>query len=319
MPGTSQVVQTTIAPTTQLNFRQMIGEVQQWNPDVSPQMIKRWLNNSYRRVIDKRNWYGLLVKGQVDVPDVVTGGTIALTNGSATVTGTGTAFTADMVGRQIRSGFSTPLHTIKTFTSPTEVTLDLPWGGQTVSANSYQIFQNIVNFGDNVKWVLAVVNQRQGFRLRLNVPQEELNIHDTWRTQTGWTFMAAGYAPSSSGVPQYELYPAPTFAQSFPFLVYIQPPDFVVDADFPYAFIRADVIVTGAIPKALLFRGKNSKYYDPQAAATLESEFQVELEKMERKDNDHYQRDLIWEFGKYQLTSFGADFRQSHDFAVDEF
>jgi hypothetical protein len=319
MPILPQVSPITQPASTQLNFRQMVGEILQWNPDLNVQMAARAIQNTYRRLVDERNWYGLLVKGQVVSPAAVTGGTITVTNGSTSIVGSGTAFTANMIGRQFRVGFSNPIYTIVTpppgnpIMSPTNLSIDLPWGGQTASGVSYMVFQNIFSFGSNIKRLLAVVNQRQGYRLKLNIPQEVLNLYDTWRTSTGWTFMVANYAPSPDGQPQFELYPAPTFQQSFPFLAYTQPPDLKKDGDFPYVGIRSDVIVMGTIPFALLFRGKNSKYYDPGTADRMMKMYQFEVQKMYRKDDDLYPKELSWDFSRYPFSQYGADFLQSHD------
>ena len=313
MSPVDSVAQSVQAENTQLSFQQMRGEVQQWNPDAPVTMVERWLQNTYRKVIDYRLWYGLLRKGVVSVPSVVNAGTVSLTNGGKTVTGVGTAFTNAMIGRQLRIGFSTPIHTIASITSPTSLELDLDWGAADQSGVAYSIFQNIVSFGPRVKRLLSVVNQRQGFRLRLNMPQEVVNSRDTWRTQTGWTFLVADYVPSSTGDPQWELYPAPTFQQSFPFLAYIQAPDLSETNPFPLSFIRSDVIVAGAIPNALMFKGKNDKYYDPQTAQRFRNEFLVEMEKMSLNDNNHLQKDLIWEFDKWPFTQFGSNWHQQHD------
>jgi len=106
VPVVQQVASTTIPVTTQSTFRQLTGELLEWAPDLPVQMAQKFLNNTYRRVVDSRLWYGLLRKGQVTSPDAVTGGTVNVTNNSTTIVGTGTAFDPIMVGRQFRVGFS---------------------------------------------------------------------------------------------------------------------------------------------------------------------------------------------------------------------
>lgn len=307
-----QVTGGTRPATTQLDLRQMVGEVQEWNPEATPLMVRRFIQNAYRRLVDERHWYGQLVRGQVTVQDAVTGGAVAVTHGSLNVVGTGTAFTAAMEGRQFRVGFGFPIYTIDVVNSATSLDLRLPWGGPTLPSASYQIFENIVSFGDNIKKLHTVVNQRQGYRLKLHIPQEVLNIYDTWRTTTGWTFLVANAEPSPEGAPQFELYPAPTFQQAFPFLAYTQPQDMSTDASFPVAYIRSDILVAMAISHVLRFR-KDSQYYDPAQANYFESLAQNEIKKAVRHDNDLYQKDLMWEFERYPFTQFGADWHQSHD------
>jgi len=314
MPVATWTGLNTRPPSTQLNYRQMIGELLGWNPDIDALVAGRMLNNSYRRIIDFRLWYGLMVKGQVLVPDAYSTGTVNVTAGSPTVTGNGTVWTQAMIGRQFRCGFSFPIYTITEVDgSGTSLTLDNPWADKTFSSIGYQIFQNIVQIHTHVKKVLAMVNQKQGYRLKLSVPQEVINIYDTWRTTTGWTYLLADAYPSITGVPQFELYPAPTFQQSFPFLAYCQPPDMVDDTDFPFVFIRSDLVVTGALTDVLLFRGKNSKYYDPQTAKYMQARFNDEVQKMALNDNNLVMRDLTWEFSKYPMVNMGATWMQSHD------
>lgn len=314
-PTTVGKMLTQVQPaTTQASFRNMVGELLQWNPDMPIQMAQKTINNAYRRVIDSRLWYGLLQKGQVNVPNAYVTGNVTVTNGSAVVTGNGTIWTPSMVGSSFRVGFSTPIYRIASWQSPTQITLDLVWGGPTQSQVSFMIFQNIVSFGANVKKLLAVVNQRQGYRMKLHMPQEVLNIYDTWRTTTGWTYLVANYSPSPiDGSPQFELYPAPTFQQSFPFLASVQPPDMVNDGDYPASWMRTDVIMYGAIAFALLFRGKNNKYYDPNTAKTFIGMQREEVMKMARNDDNQYPQDLRWDFARYPFTQFGADWNQSHD------
>ena len=299
--------------TAQYSYRKMVGFLLEFNPDLPVQVAQGFLQIAYRRILDHANFYGTLVKGLVTVPDNISTGTASVTTASTTITGVGTAFDPVMVGRQFRVGFSNPIYTIATVTSATQLDLDFPWGGKTQAGVGYQIFQNIVSFGNNIKRLLAVVNQRQGYRMQLHVPQEVLNARDVWRTTTGWTHTVASYAPSPDGQPQFELYPAPTFQQSFPFLAYVQPPDFLNDNDTPVLSIRSDVILYGALPHVLRFRGKNSKYYDPETANYYENLFHMELEKMDKNADALYPRWLLYEFAKVPAYGQGASFWQSHE------
>src|SRR5579883_764225 len=181
-----------LPPPNQLySFRQLVGRLLQYNPDLPVTVAQALIRESYRRIIDHRSWYGLMVKGSVMVPDAYTQGTVTVTTGSTTVTGTNTNWTPDMIGRQFRIGFQTPIYTIVDVPSATTLTLDLPWQGKNFSGVGYLIFKNIVSFGDRIRQLLAVVNQTQGYRLRLDIPQEVLNLYDTWRQTTGWTFLVA--------------------------------------------------------------------------------------------------------------------------------
>jgi len=73
-------------------------------------------------------------------------GTVAVTSGLTTVTGTGTVFTADMVGRefQVTDGSDGYNYRIAGFTSGTEVTLEEPYIGFSGSGKTFNIGQSFL-------------------------------------------------------------------------------------------------------------------------------------------------------------------------------
>lgn len=292
--------------TTQLNYGQMIGEVLLWAPDVDPLLVGRIINNQYRKVIEYRNWYGLMVRGQVTTPQMVSQGTATATNGSNIVIGNGTNWTTDIIGRQFRSGFTNPWQTIVSVspdTNPQTLTLDMPYGSQTVTSG-YQVVKVFATLGANIRYILDAVNQQQGWRMDVNVPQQSLNEIDTWRTSVGWSWAFSNMPPTPDGQLQIEIYPSPFFLQVFPFIAYTQPPNLVNDADSPVAFIRSDVLVMMAISDVLVFRGKQNKYYDPQTSQMKMGQAMAELDKMSRTDDSMYQSDVTWSYGQeYGYTS----------------
>ena len=221
----TQVTPVVANNSTQSTLGQMIGQVLAWNPDCNAADIQTWLNNSYRTIIDTRMWTGLMVKGQIVVPNVNSTGQVVVTYGSPVVNGTNTNFDETMVGYQFRVGFTTGFSNIISVQSATQLTLDLPWGNQSQNGASFQILNNIVQFGYNVKRILECLNQRQGYRCYTGIPQSVLNQYDAWRTGMGWTFFVSPreFDPIT-GAQFFELYPAPTFQQTFPFLAYVQPP-----------------------------------------------------------------------------------------------
>jgi len=72
-----------------------------------------------------------------------TTGTVAVTNNSTTVTGTGTTFTAAMVGRYIRVGGTGDRYwyRIASFTNATTIAIEVPYTGLTVTGQAYIIGQ----------------------------------------------------------------------------------------------------------------------------------------------------------------------------------
>jgi hypothetical protein len=307
---------TTKPPSTQSDLGAMIGEIILWRPDIGPEMAKGFINNALRKVVDSRHWYGMLARGEAVSPNVYTTGTVTVTADSATVVGNGTAWGPEMVGRQFRIGFTQAVYTILSVDVGAQTfVMDLPWGGTTLSGTGYQIFQAYYSLGGKIKRILTMVNKQQGYCLYVNWPQELLNTIDPWRARTGWTFACADYVPSTTGEPQYELYPWPMVRQAFPYLAYSQAADLSDDNDSPPAFIRSDVLVLGALSDALRFR-KGAQYYDPDTANMKERQFQLEIQKMARTDNDLLQKDTSWEY--WRLPVGGPEWDQAHAVQAEE-
>ena len=77
---------------TSENLFTMRAAVKQIKPNASSELIVRSLNKRVRDVITKRYWSDLLRFGYLAVPAAYNTGTVAVTAGSATVTGTGTTW-----------------------------------------------------------------------------------------------------------------------------------------------------------------------------------------------------------------------------------
>ncbi|MDI6732322.1 MAG: hypothetical protein QME16_00115 [Planctomycetota bacterium] len=69
-------------------------------------------------------------------------GTVTATNASKTITGSGTTFTAAMVGRKIRMGSENAYYRISAFVSTTEVTLEAAYQGTTEAGKTFSIYKD---------------------------------------------------------------------------------------------------------------------------------------------------------------------------------
>ena len=305
----------TQAYVQQLNFRQMIMEVCQWNPNVDPMTAARWLNNYYRDLIQKRNWYALKVRGNINVPQTVNTGTATATNGSNIIQGTGTNWTRNLIGLQFRMGFTYPYQTIYDVDVPNQrLTVDSQFGGATLTGG-YNIVECYVNMGANAVRILFAYNAQQGWPMEVDVPQQVLNAKDTWRISLGWSLLMSPLPPTPDGIYQMEIWPTPYSMQVFPYEAYIQPPDMQLDGDSPASFIRADILVTRAIVDAKLFGGRGDKYYDPTVAQMKMAQYNASVELMENQDNALDQQDVTWNYNDDPTLGFseGSIYGQSHD------
>ena len=84
----------------------------------------------------------LSTDGALELVAPVTTGTVAITNGDKTVTGTGTTFTLAMVGRKIRIAGDNTFYRIASFTSTTSIELENNFLEDTVTTATFSIFKD---------------------------------------------------------------------------------------------------------------------------------------------------------------------------------
>jgi hypothetical protein len=288
------------AYSVQLNFGSMLREVQNWNPNVDSEVAGRMINNRMRQIIDRRSWYATKVRGVASVPNIQTGGTCTVTYNNNTVQGIGTSWTPLLIGLQFRQTFTQPYQTITAVNQGLQtLTLDTPYPGPTFTG-AYYIAEVYLTFGGNVKRLLWASNALFGWPMEIGVKVQELEARNQWRSSMGWSIAMATRPPTPDGQFQVELWPAPIAAQTFPFEAYTQPPNMVLDTDSPQAWIRSDVIVTGAISDALLYRPKQNTFYDVasavQIAAGKEAQYKADLLEMENADEGLEQQAVQWSY-----------------------
>jgi hypothetical protein len=170
-------------------------------PAVGEFRAQAFVSYAFRQVAEQRRWSWLIKRGQFIMPAVYNTGTVTVTRGSPTVTGSGTTFTAAMVDRQFRAaGNDTPIYTIQEVNSATELTIDQDWGGSTASGQSYEIYQAYVTPPDDFSAFQAVWDPANNWRLHLHRTQNELNIWDSQRSNDGDAYFVAALDYSTSKV-----------------------------------------------------------------------------------------------------------------------
>lgn len=286
--------------SVQSNFGTMLREVTNWNSNVDSEVAGRMVNNRMRQIIDRRSWYATKVRGVANVPNIQTTGTCTVTYNSNIVQGIGTAWTPALIGLQFRQTFTQPYQTI-VFVNPglQQLTLDTPYPGPSFSG-AYYILEVYISFGANVKRLKWASNALFGWPLEIGVPVQVLEARDQWRASMGWATTMATRPPTPDGQFQVEVWPSPYAAQTFPFEAYTQPPNMILDSDSPQAWIRSDLVVTGAIADALQYRPKQNTYYDPMTAITVaankEKQFEKDLLEMENADEGLEQQAVQWDY-----------------------
>lgn len=125
----------TLATVRQRLLDQGGGGTLDWNLAVQADRV---ISDAYQSILRLRPWVVALKNTQVWVFGPYTTGTVSVTNGSATVTGSGTTWTSAMVGRYISIGDTIPQR-ILTVPLATSLTIDVAWSGSALSAQTYSI------------------------------------------------------------------------------------------------------------------------------------------------------------------------------------
>ncbi len=117
-------------------------------------------------------WQSQYREGWLALVPVYGTGTVALTQGSRTVTGTGTVFTAAMVGRQFL-GPDSAYYLIIARNSDTEIVLSEPYQGATVtSGGAYQIWKSDYRLNPEVLSVLDFINYGEPLQMQETFPKK---------------------------------------------------------------------------------------------------------------------------------------------------
>lgn len=171
-------------------------------PSAPPTLARDWVRNAFLRIGERRPWSWLIKYNQFLVPAAYVTGTVSAVRGSTIITGSGVTWTPDMVGRQIRISTAVPIYTITSVDSSTQLQIELPYGGTTVSNIGYQIYQCYFTPPADFHNFISVWDPRMNWQLWLNVQQKELNVWDPQRATTGQAFAVASldYTANRTGI-----------------------------------------------------------------------------------------------------------------------
>lgn len=291
-------------------------------PSASSLLAQDWVSNAFRQVAERRPWSWLIKRGQYLFPAVYKTGTVSVTFNSTTVTGSGTAFTSAMVGRQFRIGFQVPIYTIAAVPDATTLTLDQVWGGDDASGVGFEIYVAYQTVPADFNYHLSVWDPKFNWQLRRNVTQEEINDYDAQRAnQASSSYVVVSYAYDQTTTPprpRFEMWPHQKSQYCYPYLYVARATDLADSgANLPF-YLRGDVLLEMALAEAARWPGssrdKPSPFYSLSLAIMHERRSERMIVEMERQDDEVYEQDV-----KYALSLpfsplpwMDASFLQSH-------
>lgn len=190
-------------------------------------LTNQLVNRVHQEELEGYSWVRRRTNTVVSSVAPKTGGTVALTQGSLAVVGTGTAFAASDVGRQAKFSTDVPLFTIGTFTDATHITLTAPWPGLSTAGAPYTIYTQFYS----ISGADQIINITQRDYLE-HVTREDLNYRDPQRNVTSNPSIA--WAPTgrtASDDAQFELWGLPSAAAGYAVEYLIKHTDFTVTSD----------------------------------------------------------------------------------------
>ena len=118
--------------------------------------LKRWLNMAQDAISGRHVFTFLEERDLFQTVVDKTAGTVSMTNGSATVAGTSTAFASGDVGKFIQFEGNDDWYEVTAFTSTTEITINPPFGQDTDTSMTYILRKSYYSLDTDVNRVISV-------------------------------------------------------------------------------------------------------------------------------------------------------------------
>lgn len=166
------------------------------------ELSKLCVRDSWREIAERNLWSWRLRRGIIPLSAPYSIGTVSISAPfTSTIDGVGTAWDATMIGRQFRLSVTNPFYTIVDVPSPTALTIDPPWGGDTIASSTYSITSSYWTAPDDFFSLLSVTDSIRAWRLNLNVDQAMLDLYDPRRSSMGQPILLSplDYSTSYSG------------------------------------------------------------------------------------------------------------------------
>lgn len=282
----------------QETFAQIWNKVLLYAPDIPVPLVQEAVKRTYREVIGYHYWSQLKADGETLIPSVYNTGTVDIVQGSTTVTGTVTAWTTAMIGRQFLYGSVAPFYTITAVDAGLQtLTLDRAFALPNVTGGSYEIGQYYIEFPTNLGVLLHIRERNNSWQITPHYyTQEYIDRIDPYRQSVG-TPVAIVAAPPRRGsdnviIPRYELWPR-VQAETLLMYHYYKGEELVNATDRPIDVLRPEVLVYGALKDLSMWPGTGAKanpLFNSEAHKMYKESFDDALHDSEMADLDLDQR-----------------------------
>lgn len=269
-------------------------------------LVRDWVNVAYKRMAKLRHWTFLQGELRLTIAAARTISACTVTVNSTTVSSAG-LFLAGDVGRQFRVQ-TFPIYTIQSVTPPNTITLDIAYGESSSATAVGQVFDGYATMPTNFESFRLVADPYNQRRLAYWITQDQLNILDPTRqvSDNGPRCLSARaggstYTPTLGQV-QYEYWPKPTAARSYPALYNKQAARLDDNSVFTGIFADAsEILVDGALAEAAMWPGTSDKpnpYFSASTSQLKRAAFLDGVQHLSLRDDDQAPDDMAtvhWE------------------------
>jgi hypothetical protein len=176
---------------------------------VDLELIEMWLENRYRQVLDAVPWHRTEARIVLGLAAEFSTGTIAVLNGSTSVTLTDGEFTQDMNGRAIRFPDHSVIYTFN-YVSATTGELDRAYEGTSAAATAFTMHVRVLDLPANTR-LITTAKRSDGRDLDV-LTKHEFRIRQGF--ETGQPRRCCWTNDGPNNLPRIEIYPLPVEAAS---------------------------------------------------------------------------------------------------------
>lgn len=241
-------------------------------------LVKRWLNIAQQDVAMRYPWPFLNTRESITTVVDKKSGTVAVTAGSTTVTGTSTSFAAADVGKFIQFQGANDWYRISARSSTTDITIDTAYAPTTnlAAGSTYVIRKFFYSLSSSVDRILDIKNWEMAIRF-IATDFGTLDWISGANMASGSSSAYAMYGLDSSGNVQLTFYPFPTTPQVYEVKYLKRLTDMSADAELSVIPVKwHHVLIEGALVYGFNYLRKPdlAKYWTELYASHLQTMMQ---------------------------------------------
>lgn len=277
----------------------VLGKIGITDSDVET-VVKQALNDILEEVCQASNFSWLYGDGSFITTKPYETGTVAVTEGSTTITGTGTVWTSGMVGRKFYCGNAT--YKISAYVSSTELTLSTNYAGDSNTAATYNIYQDEYSLASDVEDVISMRQENNPQKIN-KAGSEVLDAYYPQRISFAYPSIYSINGYDSSGYIKVALYPIPNQARNIYYRSKKRVTEMSADSDTPIIPLRYRWVLA----KGALYIGL--KHLEMPEAKDIEREYRQGIDQLISADKKQDERIVKGSGDEVETGNFlGSDY-----------